>query len=493
MDERSRHRQFEEQVITQLRTRALALTQGKLPADRVVLEQTREGADALRSQLTRLGVYDRDALEKLAGARSGEMTFLKKTLYGLFYRALKRIRVRVIAPVDALLKNQAAEPATREDVLDALAYYDVLPARSRPDAVVLASATGFSPEARALAESRGQPALVLVGGRTDGGLEVTLPPALRKSQWAELFALESQGDRLKRLMYHLEQDAVVLDSRGIPLAEVAQRLGLPPEQVEQLIRQACRTQSRLMTVVQDGVTHVCRTPLAEEGDSMSIWSRIRRLLRMKPTVAERVREMTAQRVQLEQSRYGLDQKIDKLESDERQALAQGAAAASDAERKQVAGRLMRVRTELKRQRTQAQLFTQQIDIIGTHIHHLTLAEQGRRLELPRAEELTREAAQAEQVITEVAANADLARGIEVGAVTPLVQEQEAAILEEFKQIAASKSGAGEAAGSTERSAAGAGPSAAPVPAAPIRADSGRAAIPPIPAPADKGKARPELG
>ncbi len=358
MDERSRHRQFEDQLINQMRARAMALTQGKLAADRVFLENTREGADALRAQLSRLGVYDRDALEKLAGARSGEMTFAKKYLYGIYFRPLKRIRVRVLAPVQELLKNEAAGPATREDVLDALAYYDVLPNRARPDAVVLASATGFSPEAKALVEARGAQALVLIGGREDGGLDVTLPSVIQKSAWAELFALESTDDRLKRLMYHLEQDAAVLDSRGIPLQDVAAKMGMAPAQVEYLIRQACRTQSRLMTVVHDGVTHVCRTPLAEEGGSMSIWSRIRKLLRLKPTVAERVREMTGQRVQLEQSRHGLDQKIEKLESDERQALQQGAAAASDAERKQVAGRLMRVRTELKRQRTQAQLLTQ---------------------------------------------------------------------------------------------------------------------------------------
>lgn len=489
MDERSLHRQFEDQLINQMRARAMALTQGKLAADRVFLETTREGADALRAQLSRLGVYDRDALEKLAGARSGEMTFTKKILYGLYFRPLKRIRVRTLAPVEALLKNQAGGPATREDVLDAMAFYDVLPTRARPDAVVLASATGFSPEARALVEARGQPALVLIGGREDGGLDVALPSAIQKSPWAELFALESADDRLKRLMYHLEQDAAVLDSRGIPLRDVAARLGMPPEQVEQLIRHACRTQSRLMTVVHDGVTHVCRTPLAEEGDSMSIWSRIRKLLRLKPTVAERVREMTAQRVQLEQGRHGLDQKVEKLEAEERQALQQGAAAVSDAERKQAAGRLMRVRTELKRQRTQAQLLTQQIDIIGTHIHHLTLAEQGRRLELPAAEELTREAAQAEQVISGVAANADLARSIEVGAATPMMQEQEAAIMEEFKQIAASHSGSGEqaAAGAPQRSGSGDKSAAS---SGPARGDSARGAVPPIPG--DKSKARPEL-
>ena len=137
----------------------------------------------------------------------------------------------------------------------------------------------------------------------------------------------------------------------------------------------------------------------------------------------------------------MDQKINVLETDERQMIQQGANAAAAAEKKQVAGKLMRLRRELRRQRGQAQLFTQQIDIIGTHIHHLTLAEQGKRLTLPSAEDLTREAAQAEQVMTEVAVNADLAASIEVTGETPMMAEEEqAAIFEEFNQVAASQIG-----------------------------------------------------
>jgi hypothetical protein len=265
-----------------------------------------------------------------------------------------------------------------------------------------------------------------------------MPPAVQKTPWAKLFELESQDERVRRLLHHLNQNANLVDSRGISMPALAEKIGLSETETESLVRQACRSEPRLMTVVHEGQTHVCRTPLAEEGSTMSIWSRIRKLLRLKPTTAERVRELTAQRVQIEQRRFELDQKVNALEADERQLIQQGAAATGDAERKQFAGKLMRLRRELRRHRAQAQLFTQQIDIIGTHIHHLTLAEQGKRLELPKAEDLTREAAQAEQVMTELAANADLAAGIEVGGETPMMAEEEAAIFEEFSQVAASQ-------------------------------------------------------
>ena len=488
MDERSRHRQFEDRFLNQLRARALALVPGKLPADEVAIQPTPEGIDGVRAELSRLEVYDRDAVEKLAGTRSLQMLFRKRRLGGLFRSTVSRVRVRVLAPVEALLNNETPGPVGREQTLDALASYELLPSRDKPSGVILASATGFTAEARSLVERAGKPTLILMAGRQDGGWDVTMPPAVRKTPWARLFELESQDERLRRLLYHLDQNADLIDSRGISMSTLAEKLGLSSAETELLVRQACRNESRLMTVVHEGQTHICRTPLAEEGNTMSIWSRIRKLLRFKPTTAQRVRELTAQRVQIEQRRFELDQKVNALEADERQLIQQGAAATGDAERKQVAGKLMRLRRELRRHRAQAQLHTRQIDIIGTHIHHLTLAEQGKRLELPKAEDLTREAAQAEQVMSEVAVNADLAANIEVTGETPMMAEEEAAIFEEFKQVAASQAAAPEAPAAEPASSAS---SAAPTEAAEPPTRAAEAAPPPA---KDKDKsARPELG
>jgi hypothetical protein len=140
------------------------------------------------------------------------------------------------------------------------------------------------------------------------------------------------------------------------------------------------------------------------------------------------------------------------------------------------------------------LFTNQIDIIGTQIHNLTLAEQGRRLELPNAEDLTREAAEAEQVVAELAANADLAASIEVGAQTPLQADEEEAIMAEFAQVAEAE--AAKAASARGEAAAGSAPEA------PGRAKTGeespagersRGRVEPPRAPGSKEPTRPEIG
>lgn len=481
MDERSRQRQFEDQFHRQLRARAQALIRGLLPADRVVVESMSDGVDAVRATLTRLELFDRDLVEQLPGTRTVQLRFQRQALGGLLSRTVSRVRSQVLAPIEALAANQPPGPVGRELVLDALARYQLLPARERPDVAVFASATGFTPEAQALVDAQLAPLLVLLGGRADGGWDMHMPDAFRRSPWSRLVELESQDDRLRRLLYHLEQSTAQLDSRGIPVTELAGKLGLPVEQTELLVRRACRANGRLMTVVHERQVHVCRSPLAEESNTMSIWSRIRRLLRLTPTVTERVRVLTAQRVAIEQQRHELDKSIGALEADERTAVQQGADAKSDAERRQIAGRLMRLRRDLRRLRSQATVHSHQIDILGTHIHNLTLAEQGRRLDLPKAEELTRQAAEAEQVVQELAANAELAAGVEVGAQTPALQAEEAAILAEFEQVAA----ASKAETLAAKSATADVPSKAPGERAGAREPGASPS-------SEKGKARPEM-
>jgi len=482
MDERSRHREFEERFIQQLRARALALTQTRFTADGVRIEPTPEGADSLRAELARLEVYDRNALETLPGSHSMQLRFQRKLLGGLVTTTVSRMRVRVLAPIEMLVSGASAGPVGRDDVLTALARYQLLPARERPTSVVLASATGFSDEARRLV-GLGPPTLILMGGRADGGWDVTMPDAVKKTPWAKLFELESDDARLSRLLRHLETDSHALETRGLPIDQVAEKLGVGRLEAERLVRQASRREPRLFTVIHDGEVHLCRTPFGHEGNTMSLWSRIRKLLRMKPTAAERVRDLTAQRVRLEQQRHELDQRVDRYESEERGALQEGAAAKSDAVRKQIAGKLLRVRKELNRARAQAQLFTNQIDVIGTQIHHLTLTEQGRRVALPSAEDLTSQAAEAEQMMAEFSANAELAHQIEVTGETPALAEEEAAIFEEFRQAA-------------EQEQPAASPEKAPEKPAPARSTAQRTEPPPIPEANDRGErsrsARPEI-
>lgn len=489
MDEHGRQRQFEDRFLEQFSTRARLLVGARLtPGHEVDIDSTpAEGADAVRAELRRAEVYDPNVLAEMPGKRTLDVRIVERQWGGLWRAALKKLRVRALVPVADVLAEQSAGPATREMVRLALDRYEVMARRDKPDIVVLGSATGFDAEAKALVATPGPPQVVLAGAREDGGWDIVLPDRLRSSPWAKLFELETEYNRRQRLRYHLEQAGVELDSRGVSIPELAEQLGLSKAETERLVRAACLEDRRLMTVMHNNVVHVCRMPLPLEGEPMSMWTTIRRWLGLKPSASERLKTMTAQRVRLEQQRHEFDQRVERLEAEERKALEEGASAQSDAIRRQVAGKLTRVRKELQRVRAQAAVFTRQIDILGTHIHHMTLSEQGRRMELPNAQELTREAAQAEQIMNELAANAELAAGIEVTGETPETSADEAAIFEEFKQIAASKTGPVT---TGPESAAAKSETASPATDEPTRATP---APPTREARRNDEKARPEIG
>lgn len=488
MDERSRYKQFEDQFHRQLVKRAEQLLGRWLPADRVRVETTPDGAETVRAAVSRWGASAANpyALEQsLPGAQGQQLRFERRVL-GPLRREVVRLRAQVLMPLQAMILGGAAGPIDAEYVRDALARFRSMPRPQRPTAVVFASPTGFTPEARALVNAAGDCSLILMGGRADGGWDVDVPEVLKKSPWRPLFELESLDERVGRLVYHLQKHAVELESRGLALPELAEQLGLPGEQVVALVREACRRDGRLMTVVHEGVLHVCRSPLADEVREMNWWSWIRRnVFRLPPSPAERVRELTAQRVQLEAERHQLDQRLTGLGEQARELEQRGVDAKNDAERRAIAGQLMRTEREMRRVQAQANMLTQQIDVIGTHIHHQTMAEKGKRVALPSSEELAREAAQAEAMMAELATSADLAASIEVGATSPAMAEEEQAIMERFRAAAAekaapSKAGAEPAPPAAERSRA---PGAERLAGGPAPAE---------PPPGEKSKAKPEL-
>lgn len=433
--EADRFRVFETRLLTQLEQRAKKLVKRKLPGKSVETMAVGDGTDALRNALRRMNRRDPDLLDSLPGNRAIQIHFKRGLWATLRGTPQDRVRATTIVPVESIVSGDDAAPAGRDAVLDALARYEVMPRNGKPSIVVLGSASGFSDAAWDLARQPGPPHVVLISPRGDGGWDIRMSDAMRKSDWAVLFEFETADERQERLQYHLSQQIEALETRGLSMDELAALLGVAPEQVGPLVERACRSDRRLMVVVHDGQRRLARSPLADEERSMSMWSRIRRWLGLKPSIAQQVRDLTQQRVKLEQARGEIDGKIERLEKDERSAVQSGASAKTLVEKKQLAGKLVRVRRELTRFRTQAQVYTNQIEVLGTHIHHLSLKQQGAKMDLPSAEDLTRSAAEAESVMAELSANAELAQSIEVGMMSPGQSDAEDEILKEFEREA----------------------------------------------------------
>lgn len=148
--------------------------------------------------------------------------------------------------------------------------------------------------------------------------------------------------------------------------------------------------------------------------------------------------MEAQRIRLEDKQLKVDAELEELAPKEKQLIDDGAATKSVAVQKQLASKLIRLRREMRRLSTLSGMYTKQMQVLESQVHNQILKEEGLEVDLPTADEMTQTAADAEHVIAELDVKADLARQIEVHTTGLLAEEEEAAVLEEFRQLAGEK-------------------------------------------------------
>lgn len=131
--------------------------------------------------------------------------------------------------------------------------------------------------------------------------------------------------------------------------------------------------------------------------------------------------------------------LDYQESQEQQLLNEGREAHRQnnmAWKKQVAGKLIRCRRELKKAKAMHAIHDRQVAILETSIHNATIQQTGSSIKLPNAAELAQESADAELIMQELTEAADLALQVEVGAGDSMAYSQgEEAILAEFEAMA----------------------------------------------------------
>ena len=111
-----------------------------------------------------------------------------------------------------------------------------------------------------------------------------------------------------------------------------------------------------------------------------------------------VNMLSERRAALAQRRDRLYEEIGKLEQRESDLLKQGRENKSTVTRRRLAAQDAQLRKDIARQNTTARMLNQQINIISTDIHNLTLIQQGQVASLPDANELTENAVRAEEML-----------------------------------------------------------------------------------------------
>src|SRR5690606_30690170 len=135
---------------------------------------------------------------------------------------------------------------------------------------------------------------------------------------------------------------------------------------------------------------------ADVEDDMSMVDWVRQLFSREGNETRKINELSERRARLAQRRDRLYQDIAQPETREADLLKQGRESASPAAKRRVALQIKQLRDDMERLNATARVIGQQVDVISTHIHNLTLIQQGQMARLPATEEITQDAVRAEE-------------------------------------------------------------------------------------------------
>jgi len=306
--------------------------------------------------------------------------------------------------------------------------------RKVPHIIGVCSPSGFTDDARRARLDLPGVTVVLVepdgcGGWVTKGASENVDPRLLR-----IFDPESAKQKVDRVRRVIDQRSADLLTGGLSVSSIARAANLPEPVVREGFEQIAAADPELRMAKKDGEFLLFRGAAMRgmEKKGMNVIDRIRQLFSGEGDEAAKINVLAERRAALSQRRDRIYDDIVKLENKEAELLAQGKAAKSAVPRRRLAAQLAQLRKDIARQNTTAAMLNQQINIISTDIHNLTLIQQGQVAKLPETEELTEHAVAAEEMLESLRADAELVGGLETGMDAMLASADEQAILKEFE-------------------------------------------------------------
>lgn len=395
--------------------------------------------DRLRGLLASFQQYDRERLKNLPANRRVVLHGFEKRLW--FWKKPTGVAIAtVLSPLAHYAAGRGGDaPAIGLGELNE--HISRLTGERRvPHIIGVCSPTGFTREAREAKLSRDNVTVVLIEPDGLDGFKVTAAGEAVDARLLRIFDPETPKQKAERARAIVEQYSAELLTGGVSLSTVARRSRLPEEVVRQGFELAAAADPELRVAQRDGEVLLFRgAPVhGQERRAMSVLDRIRQLFGGGGDARGQINLLSERRALLAQRRDRIYDDITRLEAREADLLAQGKAATSLVPRRRLAAQLAQLRKDIARQNTTAAMLNQQINIISTDIHNLTLVEQGKVAELPSTEELTEHAVQAEEMLETLKADADLVGSLEMGVGESLASADELEILKEFEAADAAK-------------------------------------------------------
>ncbi len=424
--------------------------------------QTRDQNDRVRDLLAARGEYDRELLRILP--RNGA-----RILTGQVPRWLigyKRSCVAVAAtlsPLEHYVKSDEPVPPAGLTELSACVRQLVGEA-DVPHVVGVCSPSGFTEEVRRGGLDLPNIALVLVEPREEGGWRVTPASPRATAADARLFDPEATASKIQRVREEIARRSVDLLTGGLSAAAIAEHMGLSRQVVASAFEQCAANDPELRVGRQrDDVLLYRGASASLETSDMSMVNWLRQLFSREGNETRKINALSERRALLAQRRERLYNDIAQLETREGDLLKQGKESPSPVVKRRVATQIKQVRDDIERLTAVARVMGQQVDVVNTHIHNLTLIQQGKLAKLPSSEEITQDAVRAEEMLEQLGSDVQLTETLSVGVGVGAASDDELAILKELEgpadtgaappsKIAASQSPSREVAGEEKRPA-----------------------------------------
>jgi len=188
---------------------------------------------------------------------------------------------------------------------------------------------------------------------------------------------------------------------------IGERLGLSAKLVAAAFEQAAVADPALKVSRQRDEVLLYRGAASPFESENSMLDRIKDIFSLKGNEARKINALSERRALLVQRRDRIYDDLSKVETREADLLKQGRESPSPAVKRRVASQIKQIRDDMGRLQASARMIGQQVDVISTHIHNLSLLQQGQAAKLPPVEEITQDAVRAEEMIEQLNADTEL--------------------------------------------------------------------------------------
>lgn len=424
---RQAERQFMEHVRRLLNDDRLRLdtTRGRRPVTGLIVDsKAADRAVDLRRTLAEMNRPDRELESHLPIGMSMEVVLSRRSFW-LFKNTVGRLRVVCQSPTRALIGGESGKPMSASDVTRLMAETPP-PLGGVPMTVVICSTSGFTQDARELAE-RGKDRTVILAAPNDAGGWTITGPTTTKAL-SDLFDPEADAAKRERIRREIESARVELLSGGIASDRLAVRANVPAQFVEDELKSYAKENAGLAAKRIDGRVVLFQQGAASAGAGgldMPFIDRMKSLFAGKGEVEKKIALLSERRAALTQQRDRSYDDLGAMENKELQLRQEFKDAAGDLSRRRITSQLVQLRKDLERRQQLLSMLNQQINVLGTQLLNLELLQQGKSAKLPTSDEMADTAAQAEEVLAELQANTELADSVSESAPTGMSSEEQA--------------------------------------------------------------------